>query len=386
MNVVVSKAELGKALQLVQSAVSKRTTMPILSNILLSVDQKAGTVKVSASDLELSAVAQTKSAVKSGGATTVNAKVFGDIVRELPEGDLKLVLGEGERLEIHAKGSSFKIVGVSAEEYPTLPGLACQAKDKINAKVLLEMVNKTLYAVSYDETRFNLNGVCFEKAGELGGKSAKTKSAKKEGGTFLRLVATDGHRLAIATRPVSSLSFDGRVIVPRKALSEIRRVLELEGEKDVAIGIVDGFFVLETSDFKLAARLIEAQYPDYSQVLPQQKGTDAVLNTAELAQALRRVMLMVTDREKGVRMTFSPGTLRISSSSPELGEAVGEVAVKYDGNVANIGFNAGYLLDVATSLGESETMVLELHGEVGPGKFFAEQDESSIAIVMPMRL
>jgi DNA polymerase-3 subunit beta len=385
MNVLVAKEELAKALQFIQSAVSKRSTMPILSNLLLSADKKSGALRVSASDLEISAVAQVKVTANSGGSTTVNAKVFSDIVRELPDGEVRLVLLEGERLEVHAKGAKFKIIGVSADEYPTLPGLSCEANDKIGAGLLLEMINRTLYAVSFDETRFNLNGVCFEP---FDGAQAKSpKGAKKDSkGAHLRMVATDGHRLAIATRPIQNLSFQGRVIVPRKALSEIRRVLELEGNKDVSIGIVDGFFLLQTSDFKLAARLIEAQYPDYSQVLPNQKGTEATLGTSDLARALRRVMLMVTDREKGVRLSFSPGALRISSSSPELGEASEELAVKYEGALVNIGFNAGYLLDVATSLGESESMVIELNGDVGPGKFFAEQDESSIAIVMPMRL
>jgi len=385
MNILVTKSELSKALQLVQSAVAKRTTMPILSNLLISADGKL--VKISASDLELSAVAQAKAEVKSGGSTTINAKVFGDIVRELPDGDIRLILTEGERLEISAKGSKFKIMGASAEEYPTLPGLSCAAPDKLSALFLLEMINKTLYAVSHDETRFNLNGVCFEHLADQEG-SGKAGKGKKGGsaGAHLRMVATDGHRLALTTRPVASLSFEGRVIVPRKALSEIRRVLELEGEKDVGIGIVDGFFILETSDFKMASRLIEAQYPDYSQVLPQQKGVVVTLQCGDLVSALRRVMLMVTDREKGVRLSFSSGNLRISSSSPELGEATEELALKYEGEVLNIGFNAGYLLEVASTLSENEGLAIELNGEVGPGKFYAEQDEASLAIVMPMRL
>jgi DNA polymerase-3 subunit beta len=388
MNILVTKLELSKALQLVQSAVAKRTTMPILSNLLISAE--GGLVKISASDLELSAVAQAKAEVKSGGSTTINAKVFGDIVRELPDGDIRLVLTEGERLEISAKGSKFKIIGASAEEYPTLPGLSCEAPDKLSAHLLLEMISKALYAVSHDETRFNLNGVCFEHLvdGASEERTAKGGKGKKKDspGALLRMVATDGHRLALTTRPVASLSFEGRVIVPRKALSEIRRVLELEGEKDVGIGIVDGFFILETSDFKMASRLIEAQYPDYSQVLPQQKGLLVTLNCGDLVSALRRVMLMVTDREKGVRLTFSSGSLRISSSSPELGEATEEFPLKYEGEVLNIGFNAGYLLEVASTLSESEGLAIELHGEVGPGKFYAEQDEASLAIVMPMRL
>lgn len=379
MNISVSKADLSRALQYVQSAVAKRTTMPILSNLLLSVSKKQ--LRVSASDLEISAVASCVAEERAAGSTTVSAKVFSDLVRELPEGEIKIALTEGERVEITAKGSKFKIIGVSAAEFPTLPGLSCETSSKVPANVLLEMVQRTIYAVSFDETRFNLNGVCFETV-----EGSKGKSSKKGDSSQLRLVATDGHRLALTTRPVNNFIIEGRVIVPRKALSEMRRVLEAEADKEVGVGVIDGFFVLEATDFKMASRLIESEYPEYSQVLPQKKGVCAVVASSDLAHSLRRVMLMVSDREKGVRLSFATGTLRIASSSPELGEAVEEVPLKYDGELLHIGFNATYLLDVASNVGDSTELVIELHGELGPGKFYAQNDESSVAIVMPMRL
>lgn len=379
MKLSLPKNELNRALQVIQCAVAKRTTMPILSNILLSASNDQ--LSISASDLELSATATVKASVKSGGKTTVSAKVFSDIVRELGEGDVSLNVSEGDRLEISTKSSKFKIVGVSAEEYPTLPGLSCKADGRIVAKTLLEMINRTIYAVSLDETRFNLNGVCFEKVG--GG--SKSKSSKKES-SLLRFAATDGHRLALITRPVTDFHFEGKVIVPRKGLSEMRRLLEQYGDREIAVGIADGFFVLETNETKMSCRLIDSEYPDYSQVLPQQEGPQAIVNSGELSQALKRVMLMVTDREKGVRVTFSSSNLRLVSSSPELGEASEEIAVEYKGEVVTIGFNAMYLLDVANTLSTEEGLRIELHGEVGPGKFSSANDDSYIAIVMPMRL
>lgn len=380
MKLSLPKNELNRALQVIQCAVAKRTTMPILSNILLSASNDQ--LSISASDLELSATATVKAAVKSAGKTTVSAKVFSDIVRELGEGDVSLNVTEGDRLEISTKNSKFKIVGVSAEEYPTLPGLSCKADGKVVAKTLLEMINRTIYAVSLDETRFNLNGVCFEKIG--GG--TKSKSNKKDSSSLLRFAATDGHRLALITRPIADFHFEGKVIVPRKGLSEMRRLLEQYGDKEIAVGIADGFFVLETNDTKMSCRLIDSEYPDYSQVLPQQQGPQAIVNSGELSQALKRVMLMVTDREKGVRATFSSSNLRLVSSSPELGEASEEIAVEYKGEVVTIGFNAMYLLDVASTLSAEEGLRIELHGEVGPGKFSSANDDSYIAIVMPMRL
>jgi DNA polymerase III subunit beta len=375
MELTLTKEALNQALSITQSIVAKKTTMPILANVLLSVSE--GQLRVSATDLEITAVVSAQAKVKSKGSTTVNGKILADLVRELPDGDITLKLSDGERLEITAKGSKLKIVGISAEEYPSLPGVLFEPKTKISSKQLLEMITKTLYAVSTDETRFNLNGVCFEIVPE--GKGKKTNNT-------LRMVATDGHRLAMITRPAGSLDFQGRVIIPRKGLSEIRKVLNPEQETPVGIEIKEGFLILESGETRISMRLVDAEYPNYEQVIPKEKGIIAAIPITELSQALRRAALLVSDKGKCVKMEFSPGLLRISSSSPELGEGVEELPIQYTGKPLNIGFNALYILDVATSLGEAQTLNIELTGELGPGKFFGEGDESYFGIIMPMRL
>lgn len=382
MDICVTKQDLNHALQITQSVVAKRTTMPILANLLLSVSN--GQLRISASDLEVSIVASVKAEVRAAGSTTVNARVFSDIVRELPDAEVNIRLLEGERVEVIAKGSKFKIIGTSAEEYPTLPGLTAAVSAKLSGNLLLEMINKTLYAASFDETRFNLNGVCFEILEEA--QAGSDKNLGESGTRALRMVATDGHRLALIARPVKDFSFAGRVIVPRKGLSEMRKILDSGGENEVGAAINEGFFVLEAWNFKIAIRLIDGEYPDYSQVIPSERGQLVLVDNAELVQALRRVMLMVTDREKCVKMHFSPGVLRISSSSPELGEASEEIPAEYEGEALTAGFNAVYLLDAAAAMGLDRKMAAELHGELGPGKFYIPQDEASLAIVMPMRL
>lgn len=372
MNINIPKGQLSRVLSMVQNIVEKKTTMPILSNVLLSAAD--GQLKVSATDLEITAVARTPATVHGAGSTTVNAKVLSEIVRELPEADVTLKLLEGERLEISALSSKLKIVGVNAGEYPSLPGMAVEVRSRVSASQLLEMINRTIYAVSTDETRFNLNGVCFEPIGE------------KEGELLLRMVATDGHRLSMVTRPTSDLRFSERVIVPRKGLQELRKLLDEEVSAEVGLDVRDGFLVLETGEAKVSMRLIDGEFPDYNQVLPTTKGEVAAIPTAEFTQALRRVSLMVSDKGKCVKLDFSREHLRISSSSPELGEAREELPVTYAGEPLSVGFNARYLLDIAASIGEEPTLKVELNGELGPGKFFGEKDESCIAIVMPMRL
>ena len=372
MELTLSKADLNKALLITQSVVERKTTMPILSNVLLSASENH--LRISSTDYEITAFMSVKAKVVSTGSTTVSAKVFSDIVRELPDGDIMLKVSEGERLEISAKKSNFKMVGVSAEEYPSLPGIASEVNGRIGSMQLLEMINKTLYAVSQDETRFNLNGVCFEIA-----------SAKKSG-SALRMVATDGHRLAMITRPIENLSFTERIIVPKKGLAEIRKILDPETDRPIGIDVKDGFLLIESADAKISMRLIDGEFPDYNQVVPSKPGILATIPSEELAQAMKRVALMVTDKAKGVRLDFSKGALQISSSSPELGEAREVLEIVYQGVDLSIGFNAKYLLDMAQSLEEKANLVMELNGELGAGKFYGEGDESYIGVVMPMRL
>ncbi|MCB0332111.1 MAG: DNA polymerase III subunit beta [Bdellovibrionales bacterium] len=370
MNIIISKSELNRALSMTQSVVERKTTMPILVNVLLSASDNA--LKISATDLEVTAVVTAGGTVKSTGSTTVNARVLNDIVRELPDGDVCLKLTEGERLQITAHNSHFMMVGISSEEFPSLPGIGLEAKGKINALALREMIDKTIYAVSHDETRFNLNGVCFEMD--------KSDTSK------LRMVATDGHRLALIQRPFPELSFDGGAIVPTKGLQELRKVLDEEGEKEVGIAVTDGFFVVESARAKLAMRLVDGEFPDYKQVIPKEAGTMATLSCDVFTQAIRRAALMVSDKGKCVKLDFSEGKLRLSSSSPELGEASEEIEIDYPGEPVSVGFNAKYLLDFANSVAESNTVRMEISGELGPTRLMEESDDSYFGIIMPMRL
>lgn len=372
MELTISTADLQKALYLTQSIVEKRTTMPILSNVLLSAQQ--GKLKISATDLEITAITEVSAAVKSNGSTTVNAKIFADIVKELNDGSIHLKLSEGERLEINSGGSKLKIIGVSADEYPSLPGVGFEVKTKIASQQMLEMISRTIHAVSTDETRFNLNGICFEAEGQ----------GKKSGGT-LRLVSTDGHRLAMITRPCGAIGLTDSVIVPRKGISEIRKLLEGEN-REVGIGFHEGFLVIDSEGTKVSVRLIDGEFPDYNQVIPKDKGVNAIVPSKALIQALKRVSLMVTDKGKCIKLDFSKNHLRLSSSSPELGEASEELVIEYAGEPLTAGFNARYLSDFCLSLGEDQSLVMELHGELGPGRFYSSHDQSYIGIIMPMRL
>lgn len=385
MEITISKTELSKLLHVTLAIAEKKSTMPILGNILLAAEDKS--FKVTASDLEITAIASSTASVKKSGSITVSAKVFGDLVRELPDTEVTIRSVDRDRIEVVAGSSKMKIVGIGADEYPVPPGLALKTKCKLPASTLTEMINKTLYAVSLDEGRYNMNGVCLEIS----------KEAKSSG---IRMVATDGHRLALINRPLEGVAFTGlslkgtaktnssvdHVIVPRKGIAEVRKALETVGDVPVGVDVSEGFLVVEGPAWKLVVRLLDSEFPNYEQVLPKQDGSRITVLSTQLAHALKRVSLVVSDKNKGVRFDFFTNLVRISSSSPELGEAQEELEIQYKGKDFSVGFNARYIIDVLSTIGENQPFVLELNGESGPGKFYAESDESCFGIVMPLRL
>lgn len=385
MDITIPQAELAKLLHLTQAIAEKKSTMPILGNLLLVAED--GVLKITASDAEVTAVARAKATIKTKGAITVSAKMFGDMVRELPEGDVTIKTGDRDRIEVIACNSKLKVMGVSAEEYPTPKGMNLAAKCKLSSRTLVEMIAKTLYAVSLDEGRYNMNGVCVELV--------------KEGAQpALRMIATDGHRLALVTRPLEGVEFTSlvvkgtqrneneldHVIVPRKGLSEVRKALETLDDEPVGVDVIDNFLVVESAMWKLIVQLVDSEFPNYEQVLPKVEGVKVAVLSSNFAHALKRVSLVVSDKNKGVRLDFFNNMVRISSSSPEVGEALEELEVQYKGRELSVGFNARYIIDALATVGENQPFIFELSGETGPGKMYTEADESAIGIVMPLRL
>ena len=237
MKVIIDKSKLHNILSHCAGIVDRKATMPILANILISAGKNSLTI--SATDLEVTAVISESAEVEETGSTTINAKIFSDIVRELPDGPVKIELASGERIVINAGGAKLKVNGVSADEYPNLPGIGISTSKSISSSQFLEMINKTLFAVSDDETSFNLTGVYF---------------CNYENN--LRMVATDGHRIAIISKEVAALNLPEGVIVPKKGLAEVRRYLSDLESAEVGISIDDGFMVVTSNNAKFSVRLI----------------------------------------------------------------------------------------------------------------------------------
>lgn len=364
----IAADELRKALHRAQGIVERKTTMPILANVLVNAT-KAG-VTVTAFDLDIGIVSEHAAEVSKPGSVTLSAKYVFDIVQNLPEAQVTLTKLPNNYVDITSGPAHYKIVGMAAEEFPRLPKEENAPMVKATGEVLLEMIRKTSFAISTDETRYILNGVFFEP---------------RDGGK-VRMVATDGHRLALIERDVpGNFKLKGGVIIPRKGLFELKRLLEEAPEAECQLGFAESSALFKKPGLSMVMRLIDGQFPEYQRVIPKEGEKHITISRARLLEGLKRISLLSADKSNAVKISLSENRLRIAANNPDLGEAKDDVEVDYKGAALNIGFNARYLIDVLSAL-ESDKVVIELGDEHSPGVIHAPKDKSFLAVVMPMRV
>lgn len=370
MEIKVARDVLSAGIGSVQNIVDRKTTMPILSNVLCEAKNNA--LHLSATDLEVGILNTIPCEVLSPGKITLPARGFYDIVKQLPNEKVTLIEMDNHWVTIHCAKSKFKLVGLDPKEFPTLPKKKEGTEFSLEVTTMLEMVAKTDFATSTDETRFNLNGILFE-------------SGEKSGKPVLRLVATDGHRLSLSEKEVTKKApFSKGVLFPRKGVAEIRRLLE-GSEGDVNIWIGETQAIIDKGEKRLIVRLIDGQFPPYQHVIPKKQDRIVSLPRKELVESLRRVSVVTTDRSRGVSFSFSPGNLEIQAKNPDLGEAKEELSVQYKGPTFQVGFNALYFLECLNVL-EDEQVVLQLKDEVSPCLIQSEKDSGFTHVIMPMRI
>jgi DNA polymerase-3 subunit beta len=342
----------------------KRSTLPILSHLLITASD-AEQLIITATDLEVGLQMSYNCTVKEPGSLTVPARKIYEIIRELAPGIVSVEVTESKRIRVRSGGSDFELAGMDASDYPAWITFDEIETFSIPAEKLLYMVDKTLFASSSDDSRFNLNGVLFEQDAE------NTK-----------LVATDGHRLALIVENVQ-VSLKSSVLVPKKGLLELRRLLEnLKG--NVSVGFEEKNMCIRTDRFMMTVRLIEGDYPDYRKVIPQTGEKVIKANRQNVLQALRRVAILTSDRNKGVNVQVSPGKMELTATHPDLGTAKDVVEVEYQGDEFSIIINVGYLIE---SLGVVDTDIVsfEFHQEGAPLVIRPEPVKGYFNLVMPMR-
>lgn len=364
MEITLNKDVLQKGIQLVQNAVSQKTGLPVLSNILFEALKDS--VKFTATDLELGIISKLKDIdVKEEGAISIPAKKISDIVKELPNKEIHLYAKKNNQVTIKCDKSVFKIMGLPKDEFPRVPELSDKDVLFMPQKILKSMFNLTGFAISKDETRYVLNGILF------------AQTEKK-----LRLVATDGRRMAMIEKDIPKPSgLTKRVIVPSKAVSELGRLLR--DENDVKILFGENQMAFEIDDTTLITRLIEGEYPNYEQVIPKQTQDGFKINKENFYAAIKRANLFTTADSQSVKLDILKNKMIISKSSQDGSESREELECSYDGEEITIGFNPLYLMDVLKAVSEEE-ITLEFAGQDKRGVIKSEGNDY-LYIVLPVR-
>ena len=370
MEFSVSKSALLNELTITQGVVERKTTIPILSNLL--VEAKGSSVAITATDLELSIRTSCEDKVRKEGAGTIPAKKLLELVRLLPEGEIKFKLLDNHWVEILSDKKKYKLVGMAKENFPALPSMP-HALVKIPAAVLESLIGKTKFAISMEESRYTLNGGLLILKPDT-----------------LAMVATDGHRLAIAETDHKLVGLNGemRVLIPKKAMDEVEKLSAAAGsDAHLEFAKDESHLFFQAGHRLLISRILTGQFPNYEAVLPRENNKTVVLDRVEFSDAVRRVSQLADQRSHAVKLAVSTEGVEISASSPEYGEAKETIEKDYKGDAIAIGFNSSYVLDFLSAAAEGPISI-ELKDEQSAGQMrpLADENYRYRYVIMPMRI
>ncbi|MBB3809537.1 DNA polymerase III subunit beta [Pseudochelatococcus contaminans] len=372
MKVTVERAALLKSLGHVHRVVERRNTIPILSNVLLRAE--GGALRLRATDLDLEVTETLPAEVALDGATTVPAYVIYDIIRKLPDGaqiSLESVQ-EGAQVVIRAGRSRFTLQALPESDFPDLAADELPHTFAIKASELKKLIDKTQFAISTEETRYYLNGIFFH-------------AFDVDGTKKLRAVATDGHRLArVETEAPAGAGDIPGIIVPRKAVAEIQKLVD-GIDDEVQVELSSSKIRLTAGTVVLTSKLIDGTFPDYQRVIPQNNDKRLIVDRAEFATAVDRVSTISSERGRAVKLSLTEGRLTLSVTNPDSGSATEEIEVEYESEALDIGFNARYLLDIASQL-DGDTAILLLADPGSPTLVQDHEGGNALYVLMPMRV
>ena len=363
----IQRDHLLNALQKISSVIEKKHTMEILGNILF--EAKNNQLTLSGTDLEAGIQITLDAQIEETGKLTLSTKNITDITKELPNQVMHFNLKPNHWVEITCAKARFNMVSISAEGYPSLPLFDEKNYVYANSERLNEMIEKTEFAVSTDATRYHLNGVYFEVLPS----------------SMIRMTATDGHRLSYIDHEVFTKPIELKrgVVIPKKGLTELHKMLQ--GTKNIGIAFEKGYLYAKSEDSYLFIRLIEADYPDYRQVIPQNLDKVAKLQREDILGALKRVSLMAHEKSKGVKISVQNDLMTVASSNPDMGEARDEINMIYQGESVEIGFNAKYIMECLEVMKDAE---IEFHfkDKTKPGLIQSAAHKNHCYVIMPMRI
>jgi DNA polymerase III subunit beta len=379
MHVVVSKKDLVRVLGRCQGVADKKSTMPVLGNVLLEVDGPAQ-LRLAATDLYLAVTGKIAARVEQGGSVAVGARDLFERVKLMPEGEIAISTS-GAATTIRAIGASrrFTLHGIPGEEFPALPQRDAAASElSLDVDALSRLISGTHFSISTDETRLHLNSALFEWDGES-----------------VRMVTTDGHRLSMMETVVSGKSASSTMLIPLKGVLELKRLCDEalaesgnDGAPQIKIAQSGPSAFFNLAGYEFSVKLVDAQFPPYQQVIPERSERIVRAPRLAVADAMRAVSVAASDRTGGVKLTVTKHKLRVESESPESGEGFDELTIDYDGPETTIGFNARYFLDVLGAVIDDE-VTIGVSGELDPAVIKPATTSGStsyLAVIMPMRI
>ena len=367
MRFTISREKLQEGLAAVTPAVPSKTTLPVLANLLIQTTEKG--IRISGTDLDIAVSTEVIADVEAAGAITIPARKLSEIAKELPPAPVKISASGDQRITLECGRSKFKLLGLPKSEFPSFPAVHFEKAVRIPSGELQKLISHTAFAASTEESRPILNGVLWELRPDM-----------------MRMVATNGHRLAKMEVQVKTGSANSDLIIPPQALEQIRRLFPAEEELEVAQG--ENHLGFRSPFTAVYTRLIEGPYPSYDPVIPKDNDKIAVLDKLAFASALKRMSVVASDQTHRIRLSFNSGMLKFSVSTPDLGEAQDELPVRFTGDPLDIGFNAAYLLEILRYMPTDEVKMtfkhperaatLEPEGWSDPAKY--------LALLMPLRL
>src|SRR5678809_717282 len=369
MRFTISREKLQEGLAAVTASIPAKTTLPVLANIMVEATDKG--IRLSGTDLDIAVTTEVAADVETPGAITIPAKKLSEIARELPPAPVRIAAAGEQRVTLDCGRSHFKILGLPRDEFPAFPNVSFKESWRIRSGDLQKLISHTSFAVSTEESRPILNGVLWELRADR-----------------IRMVATNGHRLTRMDLPTTGASSpaSGDLIIPPKALEQVRRLFPAEEELEIAQG--DNHLGFRSPFTSVFTRLIEGPYPNYEQVIPRDNDRIAISDKVVLVIALKRMSVIASDQTHRIRLSFNSGLLRFSVQTPDLGEAQDELPIRFTGDQIDIGFNANYLLEILRYIPTDEVRMTlkapERAVTVEPENW--SDSASYLCLVMPLRL
>lgn len=368
MRFTISREKLQEGLAAVGPSIPAKTTLPVLANILVEATERG--IRLSGTDLDIAVSTEVAADVETPGAVTIPARKLTEIARELPLSPVKIAAAGEQRITIECGRSRFKLLGIPRDEFPTFPSVAFDGSWRVKSSDLQALIAHTAFAVSTEESRPILNGVLWELRPE-----------------YMRMVATNGHRLAKMELPLkTAANSSGDLIIPPKALEQVRRLFPADEELEIARG--ENHLGFRSPFTAVYTRLIEGPYPPYEGVIPRDNDRIAIADKQALTGALRRMSIVASDQTHRIRLSLNAGMVKFSVQTPDLGEAQDELAVRYTGDQLDIGFNAAYLLEILRYMPTDEVKLTfkapERAATIEPEGW--DQPAKYLCLVMPLRL